>query len=225
MANPFFDVATALAAYDESQYKAPWFRNYYRHCGQEWQDEHDCMCNDKCPVCNKEIEPYTSDDLTDGEPDPVPMTTYIHLLFTPDHFEGEKHENYTHGHGETLLQALGNLEKNLIERYGAEAAFTDASGIVDDMRGVLGMEVRDKVHIYDFSDPEQGYTIERLPDFTRPWRHWTPKEDMEEHSDFPLKYWIKQVWLGNTRRGYVEWVNWEIDVRLAVHREPEPGDA
>ena len=40
-----------------------WYSNHYRcpHCRQEWQDEGDCACNDKCPACNKEIEPYASE--------------------------------------------------------------------------------------------------------------------------------------------------------------------
>ena len=40
-----------------------WFRNHYRHCGQEWEDEWDCMCNDECPVCGAEIEPFESEEL------------------------------------------------------------------------------------------------------------------------------------------------------------------
>lgn len=36
-----------------------WFNKYYRCSkGHEWQDEWDCLCNDRCPVCNKETEPY-----------------------------------------------------------------------------------------------------------------------------------------------------------------------
>jgi hypothetical protein len=46
-----------------------WFRNHYRHCGQEWNDEWSCMCNDKCPVCDAEIEPFKSDDLREEEYD------------------------------------------------------------------------------------------------------------------------------------------------------------
>jgi hypothetical protein len=48
------------------------FVNYYRcpgnleyrkrHDPVEWTDEWDCTCNDKCPECNAEIEPYTSED-------------------------------------------------------------------------------------------------------------------------------------------------------------------
>jgi hypothetical protein len=30
-----------------------------------WVDQWSCTCNDKCPVCNHEIEPYKSDDLLD----------------------------------------------------------------------------------------------------------------------------------------------------------------
>lgn len=37
-----------------------WYINYYQHCGQGWVDEWDCMCNDRCPVCNAEIEPHAS---------------------------------------------------------------------------------------------------------------------------------------------------------------------
>jgi hypothetical protein len=43
----------------------PQFRNHYRHCGQEWNDVWSCTCNDKCPVCGAEIEPYESEDLTE----------------------------------------------------------------------------------------------------------------------------------------------------------------
>lgn len=39
------------------------FTNYYLcPCGHEWNDQWDCACDDKCPVCNKEIEPFLSDD-------------------------------------------------------------------------------------------------------------------------------------------------------------------
>ena len=43
------------------------FRNYYNcsSCGEDWTDEWSCRCNDKCPSCNAEIEPYRSEDITD----------------------------------------------------------------------------------------------------------------------------------------------------------------
>ena len=39
-----------------------WFRNHYECpvCGTIWTDEWDCQCNDRCPKCNAEIEPYDS---------------------------------------------------------------------------------------------------------------------------------------------------------------------
>lgn len=41
------------------------YRNFYRcDCGQEWEDTWGCMCNDRCPECNKEIEPYASDEIS-----------------------------------------------------------------------------------------------------------------------------------------------------------------
>jgi hypothetical protein len=49
------------------------FLNYYE-CSHEgrlesdrpavtWEDESECTNNDKCPVCNAEIEPYESEDI------------------------------------------------------------------------------------------------------------------------------------------------------------------
>lgn len=40
------------------------FINHYRHCDQEWEDVWSCECNDRCPICNLEIEPYESEELT-----------------------------------------------------------------------------------------------------------------------------------------------------------------
>ena len=43
------------------------FHNFYRHCGQDWDSTWDCMCNDECPHCGSEIEPYQSIDLGTDE--------------------------------------------------------------------------------------------------------------------------------------------------------------
>lgn len=40
--------------------------NKYSHCGDEWVVEDcDSFHNDKCPECNKEIEPHQSTEYTD----------------------------------------------------------------------------------------------------------------------------------------------------------------
>jgi hypothetical protein len=43
-----------------------WYLNNYRcdECDVDWEDEWSCMCNDRCPTCDYEIEPYDSDDLS-----------------------------------------------------------------------------------------------------------------------------------------------------------------
>ena len=46
--------------------KVMW-RNEYCHCGQEWEDIWDSACSDRCPVCNAEIEPYHSEEVSDAE--------------------------------------------------------------------------------------------------------------------------------------------------------------
>lgn len=42
--------------------------NHYRcsECGEKWIDRWDCACNDRCPVCDSEIEPYESVWLEDN---------------------------------------------------------------------------------------------------------------------------------------------------------------
>lgn len=51
--------------------------NYYRHCSEHWEDTSDSMHNDRCPKCNKEIEPYES-KAVEAVADPTPK---VHLLF------------------------------------------------------------------------------------------------------------------------------------------------
>jgi hypothetical protein len=43
-----------------------WFLKYYSHdeCNTHWTDEWSCACNDSCPECGSEIEPYRWDDLS-----------------------------------------------------------------------------------------------------------------------------------------------------------------
>lgn len=47
---------------DETQ---NWFVNHYYcdECDEEWDDEWYCMCNDRCPNCNAEIEPHASEEV------------------------------------------------------------------------------------------------------------------------------------------------------------------
>lgn len=50
---------------DEDQAEEIRFINHYQ-CpddGTEWTDCWSCACNDKCPTCNKEIEPYESEEI------------------------------------------------------------------------------------------------------------------------------------------------------------------
>lgn len=44
------------------------YENFYHHCGTDWSDpECDSMHNDRCPICNAEIEPYKSVENESGE--------------------------------------------------------------------------------------------------------------------------------------------------------------
>jgi hypothetical protein len=50
---------------DELESARPIFRNYYLcpYDGTSWIDEWSCRCNDRCPRCRAEIEPYDSEDI------------------------------------------------------------------------------------------------------------------------------------------------------------------
>jgi hypothetical protein len=40
------------------------FRNYYRcPCGNEWTDEWECTCDDRCPECGTSCSPYHSEEI------------------------------------------------------------------------------------------------------------------------------------------------------------------
>ena len=42
----------------------PWFRKHHTcPCGLEWWDEWDCLCNDRCPDCDTEVEPDDHEEL------------------------------------------------------------------------------------------------------------------------------------------------------------------
>lgn len=44
-----------------------WFRNHYHcgDCGDDWEDEWSCCCDDDCPECgSRHWSPRESDDLT-----------------------------------------------------------------------------------------------------------------------------------------------------------------
>jgi hypothetical protein len=46
----------------------PQYLNHYIcvRCDQHWDDEWDCMCDDRCPNCDLEMTPYLSEDMYAG---------------------------------------------------------------------------------------------------------------------------------------------------------------
>jgi hypothetical protein len=41
-----------------------WYNKFYRcPSGHEWQDEWNCLCDDRCPVCNTSCEPYDYEEI------------------------------------------------------------------------------------------------------------------------------------------------------------------
>jgi len=64
-----------------------WYLKYYEcsACGIKWTDEWSCTCNDRCPECRAEIEPYDDEDLT-YIVEPSPQGKFI-VMFSPDSAE------------------------------------------------------------------------------------------------------------------------------------------
>lgn len=58
----------AFAAPNGAQEDLARFTNFYIHCRQEWRDVWSCTCDDRCPICNCEIEPYASREKLDVVP-------------------------------------------------------------------------------------------------------------------------------------------------------------
>lgn len=91
------------------------------------------------------------------------MKTDTYLKFAA---KDDEDEVVIYGNGSTLIQALADLERALIEQFGPEAAFDnhccflhrDITTIVDDL-----FEVGGEFECSDFSDPEGAFTITRIP--------------------------------------------------------------
>jgi hypothetical protein len=86
-----------LGAHDRYFVAAPripmaWYFNHYEcsRCCTTWSDEWSCACNDRCPTCNAEIEPFDYDDLT-YIVEPRAQGKFV-VMFSPD--TAESSPNY-----------------------------------------------------------------------------------------------------------------------------------
>jgi hypothetical protein len=46
-----------------------------------------------------------------------------------------------------------------------------------------------------------------------PPERWQPPSHWDDHPDYPASDWMREVGEGDTRLGYVDWVNTEMEVR------------
>lgn len=63
--------------------------------GAQWDDVWNCMCNDKCPVCNHEIEPYESDEV-DSNGDILETVSHVPQGWEPEGGWPSESELYSH---------------------------------------------------------------------------------------------------------------------------------
>jgi hypothetical protein len=61
-----------------------WYLKYYEcsECSTKWTDEWSCTCNDRCPECRAETEPYDDEDLTYVVESAAPDEFMV--MFSPD---------------------------------------------------------------------------------------------------------------------------------------------
>jgi len=60
-----FEITKTINIVEAGPEKPFTHRNYYRcpHDDSEWIDEWSCACNDRCPTCRAEIEPYFTENM------------------------------------------------------------------------------------------------------------------------------------------------------------------
>jgi hypothetical protein len=103
-----------------------WYAKHYEcgRCRAAWPDEWSCACNDRCPSCDAEIEPYGFDDLTYivelGSHD-----KFI-VLFSPNN--AEMSPNYQVLQTFTTEAAAYTYIQNLRSRRGAERTPSSLEG-------------------------------------------------------------------------------------------------
>lgn len=119
------------------------YLNHYRcPCGTEWDDQWNCMCNDKCPKCNKEIEPHQSDVLVLDEHqhdsiigDHGTETDRVHLVqmiqSSKDSIERlkSKLEALKPGRVKEKLERAAGMDRKL---FGAEAEASRVRGLIEE---------------------------------------------------------------------------------------------
>jgi hypothetical protein len=94
-----------------AQVDVPVFLNFYAcgdgHPEEKWSMVWPATCNDRCPQCDHEIEPYDSRDATDAEAATIPLETVMECA----HDQLDRFRAATQGdneYGITLFGATSN---------------------------------------------------------------------------------------------------------------------
>lgn len=135
------------------------FLNYYHcSCGETWHQEADSMCNDRCPSCNKEIEPYESIDLIAKKSNNKPIYKRYCIVQEIDDNGTETLEDYNDY--ETCYEAFEAIREN--GYHVPENAYDPSNPVTFDEfdKVVLTM----KVELCDDDGNHEGFeTIDYVP--------------------------------------------------------------
>lgn len=141
--------------------------NFYFHCGTEWSDPYcDSFHNDRCPVCNAEIEPYKSKGFSDPEFIHHPLSDELAFDFASAMINATKHlvDKVGDIRGLDVELYVGHrINEALLAKSKASHALSDGDQsnalqsvmvtgeelkaaleiLTDDLRGIRGVEIDD----------------------------------------------------------------------------------
>jgi hypothetical protein len=121
---------------DNDGESATMYLNHYRcTCGHEWTDKWNCMCNDRCPKCDTEIEPYQSEEVGQA-------------VKGNDNREGTPMQDYALNIDGQLFRAQRELLLKLADLAQEGRPYKPAPGDSDLLDGLIGLtdELADQAH-------------------------------------------------------------------------------
>lgn len=111
---------------DAEEEKQQFLNKYACPCGETWEDQWSCACNDRCPSCNKEIEPYVSVKLVNFNDDST-------ILYTPDNWDAEEHDGLKGVTGKYILDVCSG-DYALADRVYALCEWQHPETVLDELK-------------------------------------------------------------------------------------------
>jgi len=194
------------------------YLNQYRcpYCQTEWEDVWDCACNDRCPDCNKEIEPYES-ALIEGEsvetelPDEKPASANVTAAAVNRLFVVSYEIDYVHRVSVGITADSPEAAQQI-----AEQAFNDAT-IWDDTANVPLLS-DEYLESGDESLAWECVAVEQWPEPD----HSVRQLKKEQAAMQVCRGLVEAYQQGETNGGSIDWENLDQLIPLALQALGKP---